>query len=110
LGNLFSLITGRTIGQADGLHKGAGSEAHLKATALVQICQEDMNRLGIKEGDIVRIRSNAGQVEAPALKGDLPTGILFIPMGPTANELVETDTLGTGMPPFKGLRVEVERI
>jgi formylmethanofuran dehydrogenase subunit D len=33
---------------------------------------------------------------------------VFIPMGPTANVLIGTETESTGMPPFKGLAVEVE--
>lgn len=108
--NLFTLITGRTRGQANGLHKGAGSSAHLKATSCVEICPEDMTRLGIKEGQVIRLRSETGQTEAYVKAGDLPPGLLFIPMGPTANRLVGTDTSGTGMPPFKGQRIEVERI
>jgi formylmethanofuran dehydrogenase subunit D len=42
--------------------------------------------------------------------GKLPSGLLFIPMGPTANKLVSAETFGTGMPNFKGESVEVEPI
>ncbi len=108
--NIFTLITGRTKGQADGLHKGAGSPDYIKATSFVEICREDMNRLGITEGQIVLIRSDSGQVEAPVRTASLPSGIIFIPMGPTANRLVGTETFGTGMPSFKGQSVEVERL
>jgi len=110
LNNLFTLITGRTRGQANGLHKGAGSSAHLKETSCVEICPEDMTRLGIEEGQVVRLRSDTGQAEAYVKVGDLPCGLLFIPMGPTANRLIGTDTSATGMPPYKGQRIEVERI
>jgi formylmethanofuran dehydrogenase subunit D len=34
--------------------------------------------------------------------------MVFIPMGPVANELVGSETDGTGMPTFKGLTVEEE--
>lgn len=108
--NIFTLITGRTIDQAKGLHKSAGSRAHFEATSFVEICPKDMTRLNIKEGQKVRLRSGTGHVEAPVRTGDLPSGILFIPMGPTANKLVGTDTFGTGMPAFKGELVKVERI
>jgi len=110
LDDLFTLITGRTREQADGLHKGAGSSVHLKATSYVEMCPEDMTRLGIKEGEPVRLSSDAGLVEASVRAGDLPPGLVFIPMGPTANTLVGTDTFGTGMPTFKGQRVALERI
>ncbi len=108
--DFFTLITGRTKGQAHGLHLGAGSPAHLAATSFIEICPKDMTRLGIKDGQIVRLRSDTGRVEAPARTGSLPAGLVFIPMGPTANALVGTDTFGTGMPPFKGQRVKLERI
>ena len=106
--NLFTLITGRTIDQAKGLHKGAGSAAHLDATSFVEIGAEDMTRLSIEEGQTVRLRSSTGHVEAMVRTGDLPSGLIFIPMGPTANKLVSTETFGTGMPPFKGEQVRVE--
>lgn len=108
--NLFTLITGRTRGQADGLHQGAGAPAHLEATSFVELSPEDMNRLGIKEGQKVRLESDSGWVEAPARAGSLPPGLLFIPMGPTANTLVGVNTFGTGMPSFKSQRVKVERL
>jgi len=106
--NMFTLITGRTKEQADGLHKGAGSPDHINATSLVEICQEDMSRLGITEGQIVLLHSDSGQVEARVRTAVIPSGLIFIPMGPTANKLVGTETFGTGMPSFKGESVEVE--
>ncbi len=108
MGDHFTLITGRTRSQAEGLHKGAGSTVHLKATSHVEVCPDDMVRLGITEGAPVRLYSDAGMVEAPAREGDLPPGLLFMPMGPAANRLVGTETSGTGMPIFKGQRVKLE--
>lgn len=108
--NFFTLISGRTRAQADGLHKGAGSQDHIKATSFVEIGQEDMNRLGITVGQLVLIRSDSGTVEARVHSANLPPGLIFIPMGPTANRLVGTETFGTGMPSFKGESVEVERL
>ena len=108
--DFFTLITGRTKGQAHGLHAGAGSPAHIEATSYVEICPEDMTRMGIKDGQIVRLRSDAGMVEVPARAGSLPAGLVFIPMGPTANALVEADTFGSGMPLFKGQRVQLDRL
>jgi formylmethanofuran dehydrogenase subunit D len=104
----FILITGRTREQADGLHKGKDSEAYRKATALVEMSPEDMAHLSIKEGQIVRLRTASGQVEVPVRTGALPSGMMFIPMGPVANLLIETETEGTGMPAFKGLTVKME--
>ena len=106
----FKLVTGRTIKQADGLHKGKDSDAYRRSTTLVEMNEEDMVRLGIAEGEVVRLRTAAGQVEVPVRKGDLPPNMVFVPMGPAANALVGPDTEGTGMPIFKGLSVEIELI
>ena len=106
----YILITGRTREQAHGLHKGKDSKAYREATALVEMCPEDMARLAIEEGQTVRLSTTSDQVEIPVKTGTLPSGMLFIPMGPTANLLIETETEGTGMPTFKGLTVKMELI
>ena len=104
----FILITGRTREQAAGLHKGKDSEAYRAATEFVEMCPQDMARLAIEEGQIVRLRTASNYVEICVKTGTLPPGLLFIPMGPVANLLVETETGGTGMPAFKGLTVKME--
>jgi len=107
---LFTLISGRTKAQAHGLHKGPNSPEYINATSFVEIGQEEMTRLGLKEDEFVLIRSDSGQVKARVHPANLPPGLIFIPMGPTANKLVGTQTFGTGMPSFKGQSVEVERV
>jgi len=104
----FTLITGRTREQADGLHKGKDSEAYRIATTLAEMSPEDMNRLAIKDGQIIRLKSAAHFVELPVRSGTLPPGMIFVPMGPVANALIGSETAGTGMPSFKGLKVEME--
>jgi formylmethanofuran dehydrogenase subunit D len=104
----FTLITGRTPEQGRGLHEGKDSEAYHQATTLVEMNPRDMARLEIEEGQVVWVRTETGQVEAPVRMGTLPEGLLFMPMGPAANTLIGTETEGTGMPPFKGLEAEVE--
>lgn len=106
----FILVTGRTVKQASGMHKGKDTDAYRRAVTVVEMNPEDMARMGITEGRIIRLRTPAGQVEAPVRAGSLPPKMLFIPMGPVANELVGPDTDGTGMPSFKGLAVEVEPV
>jgi len=110
LSEAFILVTGRTVKQASGMHKGKDTDAYRRAVTVVEMNPEDMARMGITEGRIIRLRTPAGQVEAPVRAGSLPPKMLFIPMGPVANELVGPDTDGTGMPSFKGLAVEVEPV
>lgn len=104
----FRLITGRTRKQADGLHRGKETEAYRQATALVEMNADDMTRLGVEDGAMVQVRTSTGAVDVPARAGELPLGLVFMPLGPTANALVGTETEATGIPPFKGLEVEVE--
>lgn len=106
----FTLVTGRTVKQASGMHKGKNTDAYRRAVTVVEMNPEDMARMGVIEGGIVRLRTSTAQVEAPARAGALPLKMVFIPMGPVANELVGPETDGTGMPTFKGLTVEVEPV
>jgi formylmethanofuran dehydrogenase subunit D len=103
----FTLITGRTKKQAHGLHKGIGSPDHIAATSYVEICSDDMASLGIVEGQKVKLLSDAGTVELTVHATDIPVGLLFVPMGPAANQLVGAETFGTGMPSFKGMQIKV---
>ena len=104
----FIMITGRTKAQGAGLHLGRDSDAYRQATALVQMNAEDMAKLGLEAGRTVCVRTAAGQVELPVEVSDLPPGMIFLPMGPTANLLVAADTDGSGMPAFKGIPAQVE--
>jgi formylmethanofuran dehydrogenase subunit D len=104
----FTLVTGRTREQGLALHQGKDSEIYRQATAWVEVGREEMARLGIEEGQVVRLRTSAGEVRVPVHAGNLPPRLLFMPMGPTASLLVETDTGGTGMPLFKRMAATLE--
>lgn len=106
----YTLITGRTRAQGDGLHQGRDSEAYRQATYMVEMNGEDMGELSIQEGDMVCVSTQAGEVSVPVKAADLPRGMLFMPMGPAANLLVADETQGTGMPSFKGLKAEVKAV
>jgi formylmethanofuran dehydrogenase subunit D len=108
LSEQLTLITGRTRQQAEGLHRGKKTEAYRQATELVEMNAVDMARLGIEEEALVRVRTTSGAVEVPARAGNLPPGLVFMPLGPTANALIGTETESTGIPLFKGLEAEVE--
>jgi formylmethanofuran dehydrogenase subunit D len=110
LSQRFTLITGRTSEQGKNLHLGKDSEPYRRATALVEMNLDDMAHLGVEEGQMVQVRTSTGRVEVPARTGQLPPGLLFMPMGPTANVLIGSDTECTGMPPSKGLMAEVEQV
>jgi formylmethanofuran dehydrogenase subunit D len=108
--NHLTLITGRTREQADGLHRGKETEAYREATELVEMNAGDMADRGIEENAFVEVRTSTGAVKVSARVGDLPPGLVFMPLGPAANVLIGTETEATGIPPFKGLEVEVEPV
>ncbi len=47
--------------------------------AWVEISLSDAQRLGIQEGDMVRVESRRGLIEVPARVGDIKEGIVFAP-------------------------------
>ena len=109
----FILIPGRTAKQGSGISEGKFSEGYISETTTLQVAPQDMQRLGLKDGDRVRLKSETGQVEVAvaASKGDeLPPGLLFIGYGDLSSRLMGADTHGSGMPTSKGLDVELERI
>jgi formylmethanofuran dehydrogenase subunit D len=109
----FILIPGRTSRQGTTLNEGKFSTSYVEETSTVQINPDDMKRLGMKNGDRVRLRSEQGQVELPCLAakaGELPAGVLFLPYGDMSSRLMSADTHGTGMPNSKCFDVELERI
>ena len=103
---VLTLISGRTLKQAHAMHIGKDSDAYRKATTVVSMHPGDLARLALAEGQRVALTSPHGRVEVVAEPSDIPEGLVFLPMGPTANALIGPDTEGTGMPAFKGIPVE----
>lgn len=107
----YILIPGRTAQQGCGISEGKFGDTYQRATSVLQVSSSDMERLALKDGDRVRLRSDFGAVELPVMtaKGDeLPPGLLFIPYGDLSSRLMGADTHGSGMPTSKGLDVELE--
>ena len=107
----FILIPGRTAKQGCGISEGKFGETYLKATNVLQVSADDMQRLAIRDGDRVRLRSEFSTAEVPvvsAAKGELPSGLLFIPYGDVSSRLMGADTHVSGMPTSKGFDVELE--
>jgi formylmethanofuran dehydrogenase subunit D len=109
----FILIPGRTSRQGTALNEGKFTPAYVEETSTLLVCPEDMTRLGLKNGDRVRLRSEQGQIELPcqaAKGGELPSGVLFLPYGNLSSRLMGGETHGTGMPDSKGFDVELEKL
>ena len=109
----FILIPGRTSRQGVGISEGKFGSSYLNETQSLQMAPADMQRLGIKSGDRVRLTSEDGQIEVgiiPAKGDELPEGLLFIAYGDLSSRLMGGDTHGSGMPTSKGLDVQLEVI
>ncbi|WP_457619566.1 tungsten-dependent formylmethanofuran dehydrogenase subunit FwdD [Methanopyrus sp.] len=107
----FILLTGRTIWQGEAIETDKTGEIYPNATAICYFNPKDMSELGISEGDPVKVKSEHGEVIVRAKTADTdvpPRGVVFIPMGPWANRVVDPNTRSTGMPGFKGIKVEIE--
>ncbi len=105
-----TLITGRTIEQGVGKEMGKGSPEYYDSCAVCFFDKSDMIKLGIKNGQTVKVTSKFGSVIVRAQKyqwGTMP-GMVFIPCGLWANAVCGDDTYSMGMPLFKGFPVDVE--
>jgi len=77
----FALTTGRTVYHFHTRTK-TGRTPELQAAApdaWVEVCAKDAERLGIAEGDMVRVSSPRGSVEVAARVGGPREGVVFIP-------------------------------
>jgi len=111
MSHTFILIPGRTSKQGVGISEGKFKEGYRSETETLQVAPQDMQKLGLKNADRVRLTSESGQIEVAviAAKGDeLPPGLLFIAYGDLSSKLMGGDTHGSGMPTSKGIDVELE--
>src|SRR6185503_16931411 len=92
------LIPGRSSKQGTGINAGKRSEEYLEATGTLEMNGDDMARLGLQNGDRVRLRSEYGETILRCLgraPTDLPAGLLFVAYGPPSSQLMGDDTHGS---------------
>ena len=110
----FILIPGRTSKQGCGISEGKFTAGYLEETTVLQMAPADLARLGLAEGERVRVTSESGgqiDVAVTAAKGDeLPPGVLFIAYGDLSSRLMGADTHGSGMPTSKGFDVTLSKL
>ncbi len=76
------LIPGRTMKQGTGLNIGKESDEYERAVTTIEMNRDDMVRLGVDDGDSVRVRASGGEVTVQCRGADLPAGMAFIAYGP----------------------------
>ena len=110
----FILIPGRTSKQGCGISEGKFDAAYQHEITTLQVAPADMKRMGLTNGDRVRVTTESGRridVAVAAATGDeLPPGLLFIAYGDLASRLMDGDTHGSGMPTSKGFDVTMEKL
>jgi formylmethanofuran dehydrogenase subunit D len=109
LNNLI-LITGRTINQGVALEGGKNTRENVRAAGICTFDKKDFIKLNCLAGTPVKVITEYGEVlvySTISEEGPHP-GIIFIPMGPWANQVVNPDSQSSGTPTFKGIKARVE--
>ena len=109
---LLILIPGRTARQGTGLNEGKYSADYQDEINTLLVNPTDMIKLGVKEGDSVRVWNQQGSVtvKCKSAKEECPPGLAFISYGDKSSQLMEGETHGSGMPTSKGMDVYVEKV
>lgn len=105
-----TLLTGRTMRQGQGKEYGKLSDLYQKSVSICEIDPEDMQKLGMKDGENVKITTNYGSIILKGVKSKRTPhwGVIFVPYGPWASVIVSPVTHGIGMPSFKGIEAFIE--
>jgi formylmethanofuran dehydrogenase subunit D len=107
------LIPGRSSDQGTSLNQGKLKSEYQQVTSTVEMNELDMERLGLTDGDRLRLSNDVGSTDVtctPRKAADLPAGLMFIAYGPASSELMDSDTAGSGMPLSKHFLVVVEKL
>lgn len=104
-----NLLTGRTIDQGVGKERGKISKEYLESVSICYIDPQDLEKLGIKEGTNVLIKTDYGSVVLKAVKSlrNPHRGSVFVPYGPWVNMVIDPETNSIGMPSYKGIPAKV---
>ncbi len=106
------LLTGRTINQGVALEGGKTTKENVRAAAICVFDNEDFKKLNTIPGTPVKVTTEFGEVMVYSTiseEGPHP-GIIFIPLGPWANQVVNPDSQSCGTPTYKGMRAKVEAV
>ena len=109
LNNLI-LLTGRTINQGVALEGGKTTKENVRAAGICMIDKDDFKNLDCLAGTPIKVTTDHGEVMVYSTiseEGPHP-GIILIPMGPWANQVVNPDSQSCGTPTYKGMKASIE--
>jgi formylmethanofuran dehydrogenase subunit D len=103
------LNTGRTVWQGQAIESGKDLQMYVDAAAICHMNDDMMEKMGLNVGDNIQVVSDFGDVivKVVATKETLPPGMIYIPMGPWANRVIDPDTDSTATPRFKNIPVAI---
>ncbi len=104
------LITGRSTKQGTGISAGKERARYREAISIVELNQSDMVRLGLSNGDHVKLSTQFGAAEVRCCGVEIPEGLAFMAFGPVCNSLIGGETYASGMPDSKHVDVELEPV
>lgn len=98
------LITGRSLKQGMGLELGKTSEEYFNSVNYVEVNPKDVASFGLKEGVPALLSTDQGEVVLNwHVSEGLTPGMVFVPYGLWANQVLGYDTKCTGTPQFKSV-------
>ena len=98
------LTSGRTLKQGQTMELGKLNQEYFEAVAICEMDKSTLEALGLEEGDPVKVKTATGSVVvASKLDRRAEPGIAFMPCGPWANAVLDSDTIESGMPRFKDM-------
>lgn len=105
----IKIITYRDIFHAEALESDRFGEEYRKLSAAISMSKIDMQKIGIKAGDRVKISNNFASivVETKESKREEPGGLAFMVNSPWSNALVSGETRGKGIPEFKNIDARI---
>jgi len=105
----IKITTYRDIFQAEAAERDRFGEDYQKLSAVIYMSKTDIQKMGIKSGDRVKISNSFGiiVVETKESKRDEPGGLAFMVNSPWSNSLVSGETGGKGIPEFKNIDAKI---
>jgi formylmethanofuran dehydrogenase subunit D len=103
------ITTYRDIFQVEALERDRFGEDYKKLSAVITMSKNDLQKMGLKSGDHVKLSNNYGSVvvEVKESKRNEPGGLAFMVNSPWSNSLVTGETDGKGIPGFKHITARI---